>query len=87
MRMLSIILIMLSIAGCAGQPSAIHDVQTVKVPVSVKCAPDIPAKPSLHTDAEIKAMGDYEAAVTLLRDRILREIYENNLEAALEGCK
>ena len=73
------------LSGCPAQFT--HDAQIVKVPIAVKCIEQLPEKPKLHTDAEIKAMGDYEAAIMLLDDRIKREIYESKLEAVLEGCR
>jgi hypothetical protein len=32
-------------------------------------------------------MPDYEAVIVLLSERIQREIYERELEAALEACR
>lgn len=86
MKILMILLAAIVLCGC-GEPAVRHDIQIAKVPVAVSCIDKAPAKPVLHTDAEIKAMPDYEATITLLMDRIKREIYENNLEAALAGCQ
>lgn len=81
--------ICLLLAGCfAGNPTKPPAIPlTVTMPVAVSCIEQLPERPKLHTDTELKAMDDYTLAVTLLVDRIRREIYESQLEAALEGCK
>lgn len=75
------------LAGCASDAPIIHDVKLVDKAVSVSCIDQMPEAPKLHTDAELKAMGDYEVVFALLEDRIKREIYESKMEAILQGCK
>ena len=81
------ILIFLLLAGCASIPNTIHDVKDVKIAVKEKCVEALPVKPQIHTEDEIKAMNDYEAAITLLLEHIMLRSYSAELEAALAGCK
>lgn len=86
MRAISLALLL---TGCASLGSApgIQPIKTVNKSVAVSCVKDAPTAPKLHTDAEIKAMGDYEAVLTLFDDRIKQAIYTMLLEAVVEGCK
>lgn len=79
-------MIALTLAGCATQNSA-PILQTVEVPVIVPCVYDMPEKPQLTTDAEIKAMPDYQAVMELIINQIRRDIYILQLEATVQGCK
>jgi hypothetical protein len=54
--------------------------------IQVPCVDQLPTKPKLHTDAEIKAMPEYDAVIALLMDRIDSAVYVEQLEAVLEGC-
>lgn len=85
----TILLLSIYLAGCAnfGSGPGIQPVKSVDRAVSVSCVEEMPEPPKLHTDAELKAMSDYEATLTLLRERILLEIWSAKLEALLEACK
>jgi hypothetical protein len=43
--------------------------------------------PHFKSDSELKALTDYEVTITLLSERIRREIYQGELEAALKACE
>lgn len=73
----------LLLPGC----SVFKPAQIVEVPVAVSCVAEVPAAPSLVTDAELKAMSDYQFTLALWRDRLLRAGYIGELEAVVEGCK
>ena len=80
-----IILLAMFLVGCNG--AIVKDVQLVKIPVAVPCVDQLPQAPTLRTDAELKALPDYQAVLALIQDRIKREIYESQLEAVLKGCQ
>ena len=72
------------LTGCAQTPT----VQRVEVPVPVSCLPaSMPERPSIHADADLRAMpsGEYVIAVTL--DRGDLRAYAGELEAVVGGCK
>ena len=75
------------LGGCATTPASFKPIQSVDRAVEVSCIDRLPEPPKLHTDAEIKAMRDYDATIALRADRILSEIYIAKLETTLEGCK
>jgi hypothetical protein len=82
--MLYLLLVTL-LTACAALPAP--DVQVVDKAVAVSCVQNPPLTPRFKTDAELKAMPDYELVITLLSERIQREIIESELGAALEACK
>ncbi|HEY7985327.1 MAG TPA: hypothetical protein VIE17_00230 [Methylophilaceae bacterium] len=73
------------LSACGTAP--VRDVQLVDKAVAVSCVENPPAIPGFKTDSELKAMPDYEVMITLLSERIRREIYESELEAVLQACK
>jgi hypothetical protein len=83
-RNVYIISAFLYMTGCTSAPTI---PETVQIPVRVSCIDHLPEKPKLHTDAEIKAMPDYEAILTLLADRVEDAIYRGQMEAVMEGCR
>ena len=73
----------LLLVGCA-TPDPI----TVRVPVRVPCIEQVPERPALLSDAELAAIeSDYELIIHIARDRRLRQGYQAQLEAAIEGCR
>jgi hypothetical protein len=83
MKNLMILLACFVSYGCTSAPTV---PDTVQIPVRVPCIAQMPDKPKLHTDAEIKAMPDYEAILTLLADRVEDAIYRGQMEAVIAGC-
>lgn len=76
------------LTGCMGMTSQlVKPVTTVNKAVAETCVKEMPEKPKLHTDAEIKKMPDYQATITLIVERVKMEIYEDKLESALEACR
>lgn len=73
------------LAGCA-VPSPRTETITVHVPVAVPCIDAVPTRPALVTDAELRAMSDYQLPLALWRDRLMRQGYESELEATLTAC-
>jgi len=43
----------------------------ISIPMPVPCVESVPAKPSLHSDAQLKEMQDYPLVITLLAERKL----------------
>lgn len=75
---------LLLLAGCATAPAL---PERVEVPVPVPCVAEVPARPDLVTDAQLRAMTDYQIILALARDRLQRRQYEAELEAALSACR
>lgn len=73
------------LAGCAA-PAPRTETITVHVPVPVPCVDVLPDRPALVTDAELRAMSDYQLPLALWRDRLMRQGYESELEATLTAC-
>ena len=71
----------LLLAGCATDPI------TIRVPVPVKCVERVPERPALLSDADLLLLDDYGLVVSLARDRRLRQGYQAQLEAVVEGCR
>ena len=70
-----------ALAGCTTAPPA-----TVDVPIPVSCVREAPRPPALVTDAELRAMNEYQLPLALWRDRLQRKGYEGELEAVLSAC-
>ena len=68
------------LAGCATQPTA-------TVPVAVSCVKEAPAMPQTATEAEILAMSEYAATLTVWTERLLLKAYSLKAEAVISGCK
>ena len=82
-RLAAIVVLIVSLTGCAGQPTA---PATVKVPVATPCDAPVPALPvfaadTLKGDEDIFTLGK-----TLWADRKARKAYEIEVRTALEGC-
>ncbi len=72
------------LSACGTLP--VHDVQEVDKAVAVSCVANMPTTADFRSDSELKAMPDYEVVITLLSERIRREIYESEMKAALQAC-
>jgi starvation-inducible outer membrane lipoprotein len=82
------IVIALSLIGCASQPEKIrYEVKEVKNTVSTKCVKDLPKQPEVKSDAEVKSMSDFDATTYLLMDRKEYQRFVLEANAAMEGCK
>lgn len=79
------LLLVLLLAACTA-PAPRTETVTVHVPVPVPCVDVVPARPPLVTDAELRAMSDYQLPLALWRDRLMRIAYESELEATLTAC-
>ena len=72
------------LAGCAAGPEIPRE---VRVPVPVACIDQPPPRPAMLSDAELLALDDYGLVLALARDRRIRQGYEAELEAVVEGCR
>lgn len=72
------------VGACSSLPEVPRE---VRIPVPIKCIEVSPERPSLLSDEELLALDDYGLVLGLARDRRIRQGYEAQLEAALEGCK
>ena len=70
----------IALSGCATLDA--------KVAVPVSClATEPPAMPQTATEAEILAMTDYAATLTVYTERLLLKAYGAKAEALLIGCR
>lgn len=69
------------LVGCGVVPG-----QTVKVPVPVACRVEMPARPAMPTETLWPGVDLDRFAATALAEIELREGYEDELRAALDGC-
>ena len=83
-----ILVIALALAGCGGieaeKPRA-----SIKVdmPIPTSCIKETPKHPDFVTDIKLNAMSAYQFVTALFVDRLQRDGYEAQLEAALDACK
>jgi len=82
-RTLVAIAAILSLSACQSIPEA---PTVVKIPVSVPCLSELPARPKLVTDAELLTMPDSAFVLALAADRLERAKYMAILEATLQAC-
>lgn len=71
---------LLLLSGCSTSP------QLVQVPVAVRCIEVAPARPALVTDADLKALNDYQMALALRQFHLVAGGYIAELEAVVSGC-
>lgn len=83
MRLATIAVVGLLLAGCATSEKAI----TTTVPIAIRCVKDAPERPAFVQDDELRAMNDYQMVLALWRDRLLRIGYEAELEAVIAACR
>lgn len=75
------------LAGCATAPPEIHTVR-VNVPVPVSCLPaQLPTRPAIMPDAQLKALPDYGFVLELGAERADLLAYTGKLEALIGACK
>jgi hypothetical protein len=75
------LLAVLLLAGCG------TTMQVVRVPVPVPCVVELPAAPTISTDAELRAMSDYRLVLAIARERLQLLGYSGELRAAAETCR
>ncbi|MCA3072832.1 MAG: hypothetical protein IOD11_20650 [Rhodocyclaceae bacterium] len=74
------LLAVLLLAGCG------TTTQVVRVPVPVPCVVELPAAPTISTDAELRAMSDYRLVLAIARERLQLLGYSDELRAAADAC-
>jgi len=74
------LLAVLLLAGCG------TTTQVVRVPVPVPCVVELPAAPTISTDAELRAMSDYRLVLAIARERLQLLGYSDELRAAAGAC-
>jgi len=75
------LLAVLLLAGCG------TTTQVVRVPVPVPCVVELPAAPTISTDAELRAMSDYRLVLAIARERLQLLGYSDELRAAAGACE
>jgi hypothetical protein len=61
--------------------------EVVRVPVPVPCVKETPERPETRPEAEILAMPDYEATLTVWVERLALKAYSERAAALLEACR
>lgn len=76
----------LLLTGCASLSPAPQVVE-VKIPISVSCVKEIPAKPIIHTNEQLKLFDDYGFITAIHADRLALDLHSDKLSALLEACR
>ena len=73
------------LAGCATGPQV---PAVVKVPVPISCIQgEPPAKPETASEAEILAMDEFAATISVWTERLMLKSYAVRAEAIILGCR
>lgn len=75
------------LTGCATQEQVRYETVRVEVPIPVVCKTPDPEKPQYNFDKLKPEDTIHDKVKALLADRLLKEAYEKELEAALKSCK
>lgn len=75
-----------NLGGCATTAPAVEPVE-VKVPVAVPCKTPMPERPAFAVDSLPLDAGIWEQMKALRAERLQRQGYEAELEAAVEACQ
>lgn len=86
LKLALIILLLASLAGCAGAPRA-PVVTEVKIPIVVPCEAPLPARPAFAVDGLPLGAPIDEQMRALRAERRQRIGYEIELETAAEACR
>lgn len=74
------------LAGCATTPPPVQPVE-VRVPVAVPCKAPTPERPAFAVDALPLGSGIWDQMKALRAERLQRQGYETELEAAVKACQ
>ena len=74
----------LFLSACDTMPSI---PQTVRVPVPVSCVKQAPERPQVTPTANLLAMDEYSATLTLFIERGELAVYAEKASAILESCR
>lgn len=86
MRPILVFVLACTVTACNAVPQQQTVVET-KIPVTVKCVTEMPAKPVYATPMLQADASDYDKVSALASDWVRSRIYEPKLEAALAACK
>lgn len=81
MKRLLLLALIAALAGCDTLP------KRVEVPISVPCRVTLPERPAWAIDALAADSGLYDRVRALLAERVQRQGYEAQLEAAAKACQ
>jgi hypothetical protein len=84
---ISTVLVLMLSACATPEPIIKTEIQTVKVPVPIPCATEIPLKPDFNFDKLSLDKDIFEKVKALLADKSLHLGYEKELLTALKSCK
>jgi hypothetical protein len=87
MRMILLGITSLVVSACASTPPSVVQPIEVRVPVPVPCKVPIPSRPAFAVDALSLGAGIWEQMIALRAERLQRQGYEAELEAAVKACQ
>jgi hypothetical protein len=85
MRFVMLGILALALSACASSPPVVQPVE-VRVPVAVPCKTPTPSRPAFAVDALSLGAGIWEQMSALRAERIQRQGYILELEAAVKAC-
>lgn len=86
MRVVLLGILALALSACAGSPPVVQPVE-VRLPVAVPCKAPTPTRPAFAVDALSLGAGIWEQMSALRAERLQRQGYETELEAAVKACQ
>jgi len=86
-KLLALVIMVLALAACAGVSAPAPAVQRVLVPVPVTCKVTMPEAPSWAVDALPLGSNIWQQMQVLRAERLQRQGYEAELEAAVRACQ
>lgn len=75
------------LVGCATTAAPLVQPVEVRVPVAVPCKAPVPVRPVFAVDALPIGSGVWEQMSALRAERLQRQGYETELEAAISACQ
>ena len=79
-----VILCCIAVSGCTSNP-AIPTV--VRVPVPVSCIKEAPVLPETRAEAEILALDEFAATITVWAERLALKAYSARAAAVIDACR
>ncbi|PKN07952.1 MAG: hypothetical protein CVU73_11185 [Deltaproteobacteria bacterium HGW-Deltaproteobacteria-8] len=86
-KLIALVIMVLALAACAGGSGSAPAVQRVLVPVPVPCKVTMPDAPSWAVDALPLGSTIWQQMQALRAERLQRQGYESELEAAVRACQ
>ncbi len=76
-----------TLTACATNPATVSVPVEVRIPVPIPCESPTPSRPAFAVDALSLGAGIWEQMSALRAERLQRQGYETELEAAVKACQ